>query len=92
MTGGSSGGAWNIGWETSNGPGFINGHNDYNYSSQPLAMYSPVSGHPVQHGPLLRRGELLRHGTYLLARPDPLRRISGCWMPRQGGLMGGRRR
>ena len=40
MTGGSSGGAWNIGWNT-NGPGYINGHNDYKYSNQPLAMYSP---------------------------------------------------
>jgi len=41
MTGGSSGGAWNIRWGTSGGPGMINGHNDYKYSSQPLAMYSP---------------------------------------------------
>jgi hypothetical protein len=41
MTGGSSGGAWNIRWGTSNSPGFINGHNDYKYTSQPLAMYSP---------------------------------------------------
>ncbi len=40
MTGGSSGGAWNIGWNT-NGPGYINGHNDYKYTNQPLAMYSP---------------------------------------------------
>ena len=40
MTGGSSGGAWNIGWNTGN-PGFINGHNDYKYTNQPLAMYSP---------------------------------------------------
>ena len=41
MTGGSSGGAWSIRWGTSNSPGFINGHNDYKYTSQPLAMYSP---------------------------------------------------
>jgi hypothetical protein len=40
MTGGSSGGAWNIGWNT-NSPGYINGHNDYKYTNQPLAMYSP---------------------------------------------------
>ncbi|HEY9243956.1 MAG TPA: hypothetical protein VIP48_18370 [Streptosporangiaceae bacterium] len=40
MTGGSSGGAWNIGWSSSN-PGYINGHNDYKYTNQPLAMYSP---------------------------------------------------
>jgi hypothetical protein len=40
MTGGSSGGAWNIGFGGS-GPGWINGHNDYKYSSQPQAMYSP---------------------------------------------------
>ena len=25
----------------SSGPGYINGHNDYKYSNQPLAMYSP---------------------------------------------------
>jgi len=42
MTGGSSGGAWNIRWGTSSGTGgMINGHNDYKYNSQPLAMYSP---------------------------------------------------
>ena len=42
MTGGSSGGAWDIRWGTgNNGPGYINGHNDYKYSNQPLAMYSP---------------------------------------------------
>lgn len=40
MTGGSSEGAWNISWSDT-GPGFINGHNDYKYSSEPLAMYSP---------------------------------------------------
>jgi len=40
MTGGSSGGAWNIGWTTS-GPGYINGHNDYTYTNLPHAMYSP---------------------------------------------------
>jgi hypothetical protein len=40
MTGGSSGGAWNIDWTTTS-PGYINGHNDYKYSNQPLAMDSP---------------------------------------------------
>jgi V8-like Glu-specific endopeptidase len=40
LTGGSSGGAWNVDWSDS-GTGYINGHNDYKYSSQPLAMYSP---------------------------------------------------
>jgi len=40
MTGGSSGGAWNIDWSAS-GPGYVDGHNDYKYSNQPLAMYSP---------------------------------------------------
>jgi hypothetical protein len=40
LTGGSSGGAWNIDW-TDSGPGLINGHNDYIYTSQPNAMYSP---------------------------------------------------
>jgi V8-like Glu-specific endopeptidase len=41
LTGGSSGGAWNIDWSDS-GPGYIDGHNDYKYlSTEPLAMYSP---------------------------------------------------
>jgi hypothetical protein len=40
MTGGSSGGAWNIDWTTSS-PGYINGHNDYRYTDQPLAIDSP---------------------------------------------------
>jgi hypothetical protein len=40
MTGGSSGGAWNIDWTTA-GPGYIDGHNDYKYTNQSLAMYSP---------------------------------------------------
>jgi hypothetical protein len=40
LTGGSSGGAWDIDWSTS-APGYINGHNDYKYSNEPLAMYSP---------------------------------------------------
>lgn len=47
MTGGSSGGSWSIGWGgNTTGPtglfvGFINGHNDFKFSNQPLAMYSP---------------------------------------------------
>jgi hypothetical protein len=47
MTGGSSGGPWVIGWKNQTGPnplpggGFVNGHNDYKYGTQPLAMYSP---------------------------------------------------
>jgi hypothetical protein len=40
FTGGSSGGAWDIGW-TDAGPGYINGHNDYIYTSIPDQMYSP---------------------------------------------------
>lgn len=40
MTGGSSGGGWMIGWSET-GTGWVNGHNDYKYSSQPGAMYSP---------------------------------------------------
>jgi hypothetical protein len=40
MTGGSSGGGWAIGWSDT-GTGYINGHNDYKYTSQPGAMYSP---------------------------------------------------
>ena len=37
MTFGSSGGAWNIDW-TSSAPGYVDGHNDYGYSSQPDAV------------------------------------------------------
>jgi hypothetical protein len=40
MTKGSSGGAWDVGWTTT-GAGDVNGHNDYKYTTQPLAMYSP---------------------------------------------------
>ena len=40
MTGGSSGGAWDIDWTPTNA-GYINGHNDYKFFSQPNAMYSP---------------------------------------------------
>jgi hypothetical protein len=40
MTGGSSGGAWDIDWTPTNA-GYINGHNDYKFFSQPKAMYSP---------------------------------------------------
>ena len=40
MTGGSSGGAWDIDWSPAN-PGYIDGHNDYKFYSQPNAMYSP---------------------------------------------------
>ncbi|HEX3955170.1 MAG TPA: hypothetical protein VHZ03_00905 [Trebonia sp.] len=40
MTGGSSGGAWDVDWTPSN-PGYIDGHNDYKFFSQPNAMYSP---------------------------------------------------
>jgi len=40
LTGGSSGGAWNVDWSDT-GPGYIDGHNDYKYGSEPLAMYSP---------------------------------------------------
>ncbi len=40
MTGGSSGGAWDINW-TAQGPGYVNGHNDYKFDDQPDAIYSP---------------------------------------------------
>jgi hypothetical protein len=36
----AGGGAWDIGWNDSS-PGYINGHNDYYYTSQPLSLYSP---------------------------------------------------
>jgi V8-like Glu-specific endopeptidase len=42
MTGGSSGGSWQTGWNGLAGrAGYINGHNDYHYTSRPRAMYSP---------------------------------------------------
>lgn len=43
MTGGSSGGSWQISWGGGSGasPGLINGHNDYKWDDLPLAMYSP---------------------------------------------------
>jgi len=40
FTGGSSGGAWTIGWSDS-GTGYVNGHNDYIYTNQTDTMYSP---------------------------------------------------
>ncbi|MFZ0664861.1 MAG: hypothetical protein WAM97_03840, partial [Acidimicrobiales bacterium] len=40
FTGGSSGGAWNVGW-TDSGPGYVDGHNDYIYTNQTTTMYSP---------------------------------------------------
>ncbi len=40
MTGGSSGGAWDIDW-TAQGPGYVDGHNDYKFDDQPDAIYSP---------------------------------------------------
>jgi hypothetical protein len=40
MTGGSSGGAWNIDWTLSS-PGYINGHNDFRFTNQPDAIDSP---------------------------------------------------
>ena len=42
MTGGSSGGSWNIGWNGSAGQaGRINGHNDFKFNADPSTMYSP---------------------------------------------------
>lgn len=40
MTGGSSGGAWAISWSPTQ-PGYINGHNDFRFTSQPDAIDSP---------------------------------------------------
>jgi hypothetical protein len=40
FTGGSSGGAWNIDWSPSS-IGYINGHTDFYYTSEPLTKYSP---------------------------------------------------
>jgi hypothetical protein len=42
MTGGSSGGGWLFSFGSSGG--YVNGHNDWKYYSQPLAMYSPYYG------------------------------------------------
>lgn len=42
MTGGSSGGSWNIQWNGSVGQaGHINGHNDFTFTNDPSTMYSP---------------------------------------------------
>jgi V8-like Glu-specific endopeptidase len=42
MTGGSSGGSWDVRWNgTAGNAGYINGHNDYHYIAHPRAMYSP---------------------------------------------------
>jgi V8-like Glu-specific endopeptidase len=40
MTGGSSGGGWMVDWSDT-GTGYVDGHNDYKYTSEPDAMYSP---------------------------------------------------
>lgn len=40
MTGGSSGGAWNIDWSLTN-VGYIDGHNDFNESAYPGLIFSP---------------------------------------------------
>jgi hypothetical protein len=45
MTGGSSGGAW-LNWFNGNW-GYINGHNDFKYTSLPQYMYSPYYGNQV---------------------------------------------
>jgi hypothetical protein len=42
MTGGSSGGGWLI--NLSGGLGYVNGHNDYKYNSDPGHMFSPYYG------------------------------------------------
>lgn len=42
MTGGSSGGPWLR--EFNGRYGYINGHNDYRYSSYPAYMWSPYYG------------------------------------------------
>ncbi|WP_048554980.1 trypsin-like serine peptidase, partial [Nostocoides japonicum] len=42
MTGGSSGGEWAIQWNANQGAsGYINGHNDFKFTNDPLTMYSP---------------------------------------------------
>jgi hypothetical protein len=40
FTGGSSGGGWTFGWSPT-GTGYVDGHNDYVYSSVPNTMFSP---------------------------------------------------
>lgn len=40
MTGGSSGGAWNIDWSLTN-VGYIDGHNDFNETAYPGLIFSP---------------------------------------------------
>jgi len=45
MTGGSSGGAWLNGFDGN--WGYINGHNDFKYTTYPQYMYSPYYGNQV---------------------------------------------
>ena len=40
FTGGSSGGPWDIDW-SAYGPGYVNGHTDFYYESEPLTKYTP---------------------------------------------------
>ncbi|HEY5820465.1 MAG TPA: hypothetical protein VIT20_00725 [Propionibacteriaceae bacterium] len=47
MTGGSSGGAWYYGYNSSTQAGYVNGHNDFIYTSSPNYMYSPYYGNQV---------------------------------------------
>jgi hypothetical protein len=47
LTGGSSGGAWYYGYNSSTQSGYINGHNDFIYTSSPSWMYSPYYGNQV---------------------------------------------
>lgn len=47
MTGGSSGGAWYYGYNSSTQAGYVDGHNDFIYTSSPSYMYSPYYGNQV---------------------------------------------
>lgn len=47
LTGGSSGGAWYYNYNASSQSGYINGHNDFIYTSSPNYMYSPYYGNQV---------------------------------------------
>ena len=47
FTGGSSGGAWYYDYSSSSQSGYINGHNDFIYTSSPNYMYSPYYGNQV---------------------------------------------
>ena len=73
MTGGSSGGPWVYGWKGQSPPnplpggGYVNGHNDYKYTSSQPRDVLPVLRHGRRPGSL-RRGYRCRDDRLLIPR------------------------